>query len=463
MIGATEVRVGSFGWMLGEIRDVCGGSLRPEEAAGLRLDGISIDSRSTGRGDLFVALGGERHDGHDFIGDAGRSGAAAAIVAAAWAGAAEAALPALVVADPLRALQSLAQAHRRRFQVPVVAVTGSSGKTTTKEMVAAVLASRCHVHRTPGNLNNHIGVPLTLLGLRSGHGAAVVEMGMNHRGEIALLSRLAVPDVGLITNVGRAHVGLLGSLEEVARAKLEVVEGMEGGVLVLPAGEPLLSVRPAGFRIQTFGRDPASGVRIASSRPAGLGRMVLELAGFPPIPLSAAGPGNAENAAAAAAVGLALGLSPEEIARGLASFRPLPGRLSVRERSGVVFIEDHYNANPESFRVALEVLLSAPAAGRRIAVVGEMLELGEHADAAHEEVGRAAAGADAILAVGARAGRILAGARAAGRGSATVFATADNEGAARVLRSLARSGDVVLVKGSRGAHLEELLQGFPED
>jgi len=453
----------AFGWTLGAAREACGGSIRPESAADVALAGVSIDSRAVGPGDLFVALAGERHDGHDFLDDVGRAGAAAALVAAAWAGAHEAPTPALVVEDPLGALQCLARAHRRRFQVPVVAVTGSSGKTTTKEMVAAALSARYHVHRTPGNLNNHIGVPLTLLGLRGEYGAAVVEMGMNHRGEIALLSRLARPDVSIITNIGRAHIGLLGSLEEVARAKLEIVEGMTGGVLVLPSGEPLLAARPEGLPVRTFGRDPDSEVRIISSRPSGLGRMVLELDGFPPIPLSAAGAGNAENAAAAAAAALSLGLTPEEIARGLATFRPLPGRLSVRERAGIVFIEDHYNANPDSFRVALEVLLSAPARGRRIAVVGEMLELGDHAEAAHEEVGRAAAGADAIVAVGSRAGRVAAGARAAGRPAVAVFTEADNAAAARVLRRLARAGDVVLVKGSRGARLEEVIDSFGEE
>jgi UDP-N-acetylmuramoyl-tripeptide--D-alanyl-D-alanine ligase len=291
----------------------------------------------------------------------------------------------------------------------------------------------------------------------------VIEMGMNHRGEIEFLSALASPDVSIITNIGRAHVGLLGSLGEVALAKLEIVRGMErGGTLIVPSGEPLLDVHPDGIRIRTFGRRRSDDVAVESGRPEGLGRLLLALVGFPPVHLHAAGDGNALNAAAAAAAGLVLGLSRAEIAAGLERFEPPPGRLAFRERSGITFIEDHYNANPDSFRVALEVLLGSRVRGRRIAVIGEMLEQGSQAAAAHEEVGRAAAAADAVLSVGEHAASVIAGVSSSRRGHPASLACGDNTEAAGALGALARAGDIVLVKGSRGARLEEILAAFPE-
>ncbi|MEI7704842.1 MAG: UDP-N-acetylmuramoyl-tripeptide--D-alanyl-D-alanine ligase [Deltaproteobacteria bacterium] len=433
--------------------------------------GISTDTRSIPAGSAFVALRGERFDAHDFLTDAARAGAACAVVARDRTASDPPGLPLLAVDDTLRALGGIARWHRLRHAIPVVGVTGSNGKTTTREMIAAILATRGPVWKTEGNLNNEVGVPLTLLGLRPEHQAAVIEMGMSARGEIARLAAIAEPWVGVVTNALPAHLATLGSLDAVADAKGELYRGLPAdGIAVANADDPrmLHRARKSGRRLLTFsgGGDPKADVvvlgllgqdALGMRFRLGIGTKEVEV-GLPLV-----GEHNAGNAAAAAAAALALGCTDREIVRGLAGVRTVGRRLRVeRLPSGVLLVDDCYNANPASMRAALRTVRQLAGAGRALAALGDMLELGPTEEELHRELGRdaAAAGLASLATFGPRARHTREAAVAAGMAEAEAFHTEDPQALAAFLRERLRPGDTLLVKGSRGMKLERLVEAL---
>jgi UDP-N-acetylmuramoyl-tripeptide--D-alanyl-D-alanine ligase len=432
------------------------------------LEGVSTDTRSLAPGCLFVALLGERFDAHDYLAEAAARGAAAAVVAEARSGD-PSPLPRLSVKDTLTALGEVARLHRRRFNLPVVAVTGSNGKTTTREMLAAILAQGGPGLKTEGNLNNEVGVPLTLLGLSEAHRWAVVEMGMNHKGEIARLAAIAEPQVGLVTLAAPAHLEGLGSVEAVADAKAELYLGLpEGGIAVANADDlrMLKRAEASGRRLLTFAAGPerrgdvvvleitsqgADGLRFS----LGIGNRELPIH----IP-GLVGAHNAANAAAAAAAAVALGRTDREIVRGLFLVRPVGRRLRLETLpSGLTLIDDCYNANPASMSAALRTLLDLSGSGRAVAVLGDMLELGSFEEEAHRALGEEAArrGVKLLAAFGPRSRLTAEAARAAGLPS---FHTLDVEELIAWAQGAVEGADVLLVKGSRGMRLERLVEAL---
>jgi UDP-N-acetylmuramoyl-tripeptide--D-alanyl-D-alanine ligase len=437
-----------------------GGTLLGSDAGFVR---VTTDSRQLQRGDLFVALKGERFDGHDYVLRAATLGAAGALVSRPIAGA-----PAQVlVEDTLAGLQNYAHSWRREFRLPVVAVTGSTGKTTTKQMLAAVFTARGPVLATEGNLNNHIGVPLTLLRLRAAHRTAVIELGANHHGEIALLARIAQPDVGIVTQAGDAHLEGFGSREGVAKAKGELFAALgrksdarnaalDAGVAVINADDPyapLWRALAAGASVLSFGLAGSAEVRAEN--------LVIEAdttrfrlitpGGRAEVLLALPGRHNVSNALAAAAGGVALGLSPEQIAAGLARVQPVAGRLSWKTTpQGARVLDDSYNANPTSLRAAIDLLAELP--GERWLVLGDMKELGADAEQLHEDAGRAARaqGLERLYTLG-----TLAANAAGGFGNGRAFDTFEDLVAA--LREDLAPGVSVLVKGSRSAQMERVV------
>jgi UDP-N-acetylmuramoyl-tripeptide--D-alanyl-D-alanine ligase len=432
--------------------------------------GVSTDTRTIAPGALFVALAGERFDGHAYLSEAAAKGAVAAVVASGRAPE-RPPLPLLAVPDTLPALGAIARHHRRRFHVPVVGVTGSNGKTTTREMIAAILATRGPAHKTEGNLNNEVGVPLTLLGLGPEHRSAVVEMGMSHPGEIARLAAIAEPYVGVVTLAAPAHLEGLGTVDAVADAKAELYQGLaETGIVIANADDArmLRRAQASGHRMLTFAaaagrRGDVVVLEITSQGDDGL-RFVLGIGNREVevhIP-GLVGAHNAANAAAAAAAGVALGCSDREIAQGLATVRPVGRRLRLdRLASGLRLVDDCYNANPASMSAALRTLVELARPGARpVAVLGDMLELGAYEAEAHRSLGAEAAGAGVALlaAFGPRSRATAEAARAAGL---ETFHTDDMDALVRWTRAaLAPPSDVLLVKGSRGMKLERLVEAL---
>lgn len=469
-----------------EIREITGAKVLAGEVSRRRGPGIRrvvTDSREARRGALFVALKGERFDGHQFIEAAFRQGAVGALVQEdykpprALRGGNGRSAPApltvpviLGVPDPLLAYQQLAAHHRNRFPLPLVAVTGSNGKTTTKDMVACVLAERWEVLKTEGNLNNRIGVPKTLLRLASRHGAAVVEMGVDHRGQTTRLCEIAGPTVGLITNIGPDHLEFFGTLQASADAKGELLDQLPpDGAAVLNADDrffpdlasrarcPVVSFGVAAgaqVRAEAVVMDPRRGTRFQLLLP-GRTRGV-------PVALRVHGRHNLSNALAAAAVGHVLGASGPMIARGLARFKPGWMRSQVLRVGNARVINDCYNANPASMKAAIGLLSELGAGGRTIAVLGDMLELGPNALDLHREVGAylAQLGIGHLIACGALGRGIAEGARAAGMASDRVQEATDAEAAAPLLKDLMQDGDVVLLKGSRAVRMERVLEAL---
>ena len=461
---------------LGALWGALGGNPAAEgPLAGRELTAVVIDSRQATPGSLFVALQGERQDGHDYVLDALRRGAVAALVSrpvagcqAVWPvrGALPAEAPAAVclqVPDVLRALQELSGAWRARFpDCRIVGVTGSVGKTSTKEAIATVLAHRYRVLRSEGNLNNEIGLPLTLLRLEPGVQRAVLEMGMYARGEIARLVELARPAVGVVTNVGPVHLERLGSLEAIAQAKAELPTGLpEEGTLVLNGDDPRVAAmarQTPARTVLTYGVGEGCQVRATEVVSHGLDGLEARLdyqGQARRLRLPWLGRHNVYAALAAAAVGLAEGLTWDEIAGSLAAAGTL-GRLTVRRgASGATILDDSYNASPASTLADLDLL--AELSGRRLAVLGDMLELGSYEKEGHRQVGRRAAEVlDLLVTVGPRARWIAEEARRR-RPTLAVRTWEDREPAAAWLRGELRAGDCVLVKGSRGMALENLV------
>jgi UDP-N-acetylmuramoyl-tripeptide--D-alanyl-D-alanine ligase len=431
---------------------------------GIPVAGVSLDSRSLGVGEAFFAIRGHRLDGHDFLADAAGRGAACLVVHNV-PDRVPAAVPLVLVDDTTRALGRLAGWHRRRFAGPVVAVTGSNGKTTVTEMTAAVLGARHRVLRPEGSFNNQWGLPLTLLRVGPEHQALVVEIGTNRRGEIAALAALAAPSVAIVTAVAAVHTEFLGSLDGVREEKADLVRALgPDGCAVLNADDP----RVAGMagetrgRVLTYGRAPAADVRSADEREddAGLAFTLVVGAMSEPVRLAFAGRHNVTNALAAAAAGLALGLTPPEIARGLAAARPVKGRCIWRRAGAVRVLDDTYNANPASVAAALATAAAHRGGGRLLVTLGDMLELGDIADAEHAEVGRrvAAAGAREFLGLGPRMARAVEAARAAGLAEAHHAVTFED--AVAHLAKRVGPGDLVLVKGSRGMRMERIVDAL---
>ncbi len=442
------------------------------------IHGAAVDSRLVAPGELFVALAGERTDGHRFLADAVTKGAAGVLVERRPDPAAgEPPLETLgdvtvvLVSDSLRGLHAVAAAWRARFAPLVVGITGSIAKTSTKEAVAAVLARRFTTLRTEGNQNNEIGLPLTILRLQPEHEAAVLEMGMYAGGEIRDLAAIARPSIGVVTAVQPVHLSRIGSLDAIEDAKAELVEALpaaaDGGVAVLNADDG--RVRRMGdrtaARVLTYGFADDAGVRADEIESLGLEGMRFRLitpGGDRPVRTPGLGRMAVHNALAAAAVGLAAGMTLDEIVPGLAVPAGAPHRAALIRAGGVVIVDDAYNASPGSMTAALDMLAGIP--GRRVAVLGEMLELGSTHDAGHREVGEAAGRVlDTLVVVGGDSGAvrgIIDGARAAGMRRDALIVVDTAETAVGVLRRRLRPGDVVLVKASRGVELERVVDGL---
>ncbi len=447
-----------------EIAAAVGGVwLDPREESPL-ITAVCTDSRAITPGCLFLPWVGERFDGHDFIDSALDAGAAGCFCAR---------LPETLrpdkcyiqVQDTRLALGDLASAYREKFPIPFIQVTGSVGKTTTKEMLSAVLGAKLRVLKTPENFNNDIGTPLTLLGLGPEHQAAVIETGMNHFGEIEYLGRMVRPDIAVISNIGDAHIEFLGSREGILQAKCEIFDHLrEGGLAVLNGDDPLLNTVEPPFRTVRCGHSEHCGARITDLLDRGVEgitcTVVTEQDAYP-LAIPAPGEHMAYSAAIAVAVGEELGLSREEIVRGAAAYTPSGSRMRVvRLPQGRILLDDCYNANPQSVTAALEVLAKT-ACERRVAVLGDMGELGELTGQAHYNVGALAAmlGIDFVAAIGEKAARIADGASDNG-GEVYHFAT--KEEALAELHQQLQSGTAMLVKASHAMHFDVLVEQLLE-
>lgn len=434
------------------------------------IRGVSIDSRTLAPGDLYIAIRGEHLDGHAFLGAALGAGAAGAVVAGQaerWTTRWPPGAPLIRVDDTTTALQALARHVRRASGSRVVAVTGSTGKTTTKDVAAAFLGLRYRVLRSSGNLNNHIGLPLSLLRLASRPDVAVVELGMNHAGEISTLVAIAEPDVRVWTNVAEVHSAYFTSLDAIADAKAEILEGATAdSVLVANADDPLVMtrIRRFGGAVRTFGTAPSADVQAADIEDLGVdgtAATVRTTAGAMTLRTPLLGRGNLANVLAAAAVALHYEVPLQGIVERAAGLRAAAHRGEVfRLAGGVTLVDDSYNSNPRALQLALQVIAGEQRSARRVAVIGEMLELGEGAVALHQACGRsaAAAGLAAILTVGGDAARALgAAAIRAGMPASAVWHSTTSEEAAEQAAAVVRPGDLVLVKGSRGIRTDVVV------
>ena len=434
-------------------------------AGALVARGYSIDSRTVAAGELFFAVRGERHDGHDFVAAALSRGAVAAVVSRARVATlpdAALAAPLLLAEDPLIALQALAAHLRRQWGKRVVAVTGSAGKTTTKEAIAAALGATFNVFKSQGNLNNGFGLPLQLLRIEPVHEFAVIEMGMNHPGEIAALALIATPDWGVVTNVGTAHVeNFADGQAGIARAKFELVDALPtNGVVFLNCDDPYVSQFGRDFlgRAVYFGAGPCADPQLLEVTEDLAGLHVRFRAGEREgaFTLNLLGAHNAMNALAGLAVALEAGVELDAAVAALQTLTAGDKRGELLEVKGATILNDCYNSNPEALRSMIRTLAARPAK-RRILVAGEMLEQGEQGPALHSACGRAAAeaGLDLVAGVGGNAEHLAA---AACKGGVAALFLPDAEAAGRWLKENLRKGDVVLVKGSRGVHLERAIE-----
>ena len=435
----------------------CGGTVE-EKYEDVVFDGAGNDTRSLQPGHLFMAVQGVR-DGHDYIPAAIAKGAAAVLCSRKVGD-----YPAILVKDPRTALGDIAREALKRIGAKVVAVTGSVGKSTTKEMIAAVLSGTFRVSKTPANHNNDIGMPMAILDMPEDTEVAVLEMGMNHFREIAYLSCIAHPDVAVIINVGTAHIEFLGTQQGIRQAKLEILEGMTPqGMLLLNGDDTMLrclDVTPKQ-RITYFGASEGCDVRALDvSQKGGVLRFTVEAGRLTfPVEMKLEGEHYVADALAAVTVGLKLGVHPDKIRQQLDAFQNMSGRQEIFEAKGCTIINDCYNAGPESMAAALNVLGNRP--GRHIAVLGDMLELGDCAQAEHYKIGRIAAEkADMVFAFGPHAGRVLDGTITGGMPENMGRAFDSREDLITALRRAVKPGDVILFKGSHGMHLEKVLEAF---
>ena len=443
-----------------------GGKLDPKYNDVL-VRGVNTDSREVKPGQLFIPLAGTRVDGHNFIGRAMDAGAAGVLTAKTP----KRDIPAVQVRDTLEAFGMLAAAYRASLSVKVIAITGSVGKTTTKEMLAAILRQRFSTTWTEGNHNNNLGLPMSIMDIEPKTELSVLELGMNHFGEISYLTKIARPNMAIFTNIGTMHIEYLGSRAGILKAKMEVLEGMgEDGIVVMNGDEPLLwelrdrmDKKHYYFGVSNAECDVRAtniiteddGVRFTLT---GIGR-TMEIA----VPSS--GRHTVYNALAAAAAALLSGAEPEDLVEGLAGFENAGMRQRIIEQSGYTIIDDCYNAGPESMAASLEVLASHSCKGRRIAVLGDMMELGCVSSAEHYRIGRLAAKKkiDLILAYGANASRVIAGAITGGIPYQHAAGYDDQDQLIHELRTRVQPGDVRLFKGSRGMKMERVLKQFLAD
>jgi UDP-N-acetylmuramoyl-tripeptide--D-alanyl-D-alanine ligase len=437
----------------------------------MEIKGVSIDSRNVKEGELFVALKGDRFDGHDFVLDAIKKGAWGALVERTALeqkflnlGALKNILP---VEDTLYALQEMAHLHRKKFMIPVVGITGSNGKTTTREMLASILKLKGPVLKNEGNLNNHIGVPLTLLKMNDRHWVGVIEMGMSAPGEIDTLTRLAMPTIGVITNIGPAHLEFFGTTDKVAQAKGELLDNLKSEAsAVLNADDAHFSILKKKFagRLITFSIANKADVTASNVRQEKeYSDMTITTEGVRiNVRLRAVGIHNVYNALAATAAALAVGVTIDVVKFGLDDFLPVAGRSEIKKLEGRTVLADYYNANPASMEAAIKTLVSLKSGMKAIAVIGDMLELGEKSAEAHREIGRTAARnkVDLLITVGEQGTYVEKGALEAGMKAEQVLGAISHENAGRLLKQLTHPGDVILIKGSRGMKMEKILEAF---
>ena len=446
-----------------QVAEFAGASVSSGDGKAL-VEKVSTDSRTLKRGDLFVALRGENFDGHKFVEAAAKSGAAGAIVDLEWNGKVPPNFALIRAGDTLLAYQNLAANYRKSLPLKVLAITGSNGKTSTKDFAAAVLGRKFRVTKTEGNFNNHVGLPRTMLEAASDDEIAVWEIGMNHPGEVAALAKLAAPDAAIITNVGIAHIEFMGSREAIAVEKGALAEAVgPQGTVVLNADDPFSKSIAERTRAKVVFAGTTAGTIHASEitqNANGSDFTILEGAHRCRAQLPVPGLHMVQNAMLAVAAGRVFGLSLEESAAGLASAPLTKARLQIKQVRGVQFIDDSYNANPDSMKAALRTLVELDADGKRIAVLGEMLELGDESEQGHREVGETAAalGVDHLIAIGNVAGAIAEAAERAGLEKSTVVGSTTE--AAELLSEIAAPGDLVLIKGSRTARTERVIEEF---
>ena len=448
---------------LSKIVDLAGAKLESGDS-NVSVEKVSTDSRTLKRGELFVALRGENFDGHKFVEAAVKAGAAGAIVDLDWKGKVPGTFTVIRVEDTLQAYQTLAANYRKSLPLRVLTITGSNGKTSTKDFAAAVLGRRFRVTKTQGNFNNHVGLPRTMLEATSQDEVAVWEIGMNHPGEVAALAKIAAPDAALITNIGVAHIEFMGSREAIAAEKGALAEAIgPQGSIILNADDPFSKNIAARTRAKVIFAGTIGGtiraVEITQSA-RGSDFTILEGAHRCRAQLPVPGLHMVQNATLAVAAGRVFGLSLEEAAAGLVAAPLAKARLQIRQISGVQFIDDSYNANPDSMKAALRTLVELDADGKRIAVLGEMRELGEESARGHREVGETAAelGVDQLIAIGNMGTAIAEAAQQAGLEKTAAVGSIRE--AAEMLTEITAPGDLVLIKGSRAARTELVLEEF---
>ena len=437
-----------------------------------KFKGVSINSRTLKPEELFFCIQGDRFDGHEFLNEVIENNAAGVVVSdrekLKESLVQQSGLFAVAVPDTLQALQDLAGYHRDQFNVRMIGITGTNGKSTTKEMIASVVKMQYPTLKTEGNLNNHIGVPLTLLGLKKTHEAAVVEMGMSAAGEIKRLAEIAKPQIGVITNVSQAHMLQLKTLKDIQAAKGELFQSLsQEDTAIVNADDPLVYelAEQVRAKVITFGINNQADIRATDIQPnerSGFDFTLNILDKTIPVHLPFLGRFNVYNALAAAAVGHALGISPGLIKTGLGVEHKLSQRGEMVRYGDLEILNDTYNANPQSMREAMQILKEHPAEGRKFLVIGDMLELGDGEQTAHQELGKEAAGHrfDFLVTVGELAGIAGSAAIESGMEKDKVQCFDSHQAAAEFLKATTQPGDCLLLKGSRGSHMETVLEGL---
>jgi UDP-N-acetylmuramoyl-tripeptide--D-alanyl-D-alanine ligase len=446
-----------------QIAELAGAKLEQGDGK-ISIERISTDSRTIKKGELFVALRGENFDGHKFIEATAKAGAVGAIVDLQWTGKAPAKFAIIRAEDTLLAYQNLAANYRKALSIRVLAITGSNGKTSTKDFAASVLGRKFRVTKTQGNFNNHVGLPRTILEATSNDEVAVWEIGMNHPGEVAPLAKIAAPNAAIITNIGVAHIEFMGTREAIAKEKGALAEAVAAeGAVVLNADDPFSKGICERTRAHVIFAGTKEGtVRAIDIQQSADGSefTIIEGAHRCRAQLPVPGLHMVQNALLAVAAGRAFGLSLEEAAAGLASAPQTKARLQIKEINGVQFLDDSYNANPDSMKAALQTLVELDTDGKKIAVLGEMRELGKESERGHEEVGEAAAafGIDHLIGIGEMGAIISRAAEKAGLEKSTVVGSTSE--AAELLLEITAPGDLVLIKGSRLARMEDVIEAF---
>lgn len=452
---------------LDEIIEVCSGKLIQGDRSDLVAE-VSTDTRTLKGGELFIALQGKNFDGHDFVAASQKKGAIGAVISKRL----ESPIKNLIwVNDTLEALGEIASAYRAKFSLPIVAVTGSNGKTTTKEMIASLLSQKFEVLKSEKSLNNRIGIPMAIFKLSKKHEIGVLELGTSLWGEIPALTKVVAPEVGVITNIAPTHLEELGSVERVAEEKAAILSFAKHAVLNFD--DPIVSQMGSNFRgdIIGFGMDNSAQVRAKGVKLDKEGRPSFEILindlSYGEVQLPCLGLHNVYNALAAAAVGFIFKLEPEQIKTGLENYQPSKMRMQSEEIAGVRFINDAYNANPVSMKAAIEFLSQlnlGGSGGRKIAVLGSMAELGESSKQFHRDIGEffSKLGVNLLICVGSEASHIASAAMGSGFSKESTFEYGFSSEAGVQLFKLAKSGDIVLVKGSRSMRLEEAIGKFRE-